>query len=123
MNSANFYFIHKNTNSVLNVYFEILQPVVHHSYHLYHMEKSENFRLIESIYIQEPIQMPVEKTYFPAIAIIKLKKKMVNLNSMVLTFDGPLYSDKIISIIQMVDLIVELATHMPVFLKRKVRIY
>ena len=94
MNSANFYFIHKNTNSVLNVYFEILQPVVHHSNHLYHMEKSENFRLIESVYIQEPIQMPVEKTYFPAIAIIKLKKKMVNLNSMVLTFDGPLYSDK-----------------------------
>ena len=94
MNSANFYFIHKNTNSVLNVYFEILQPVVHHSNHLYHMEKSENFRLIESVYIQEPIQMPVEITYFPAIAIIKLKKKMVNLNSMVLTFDGPLYSDK-----------------------------
>ena len=77
-----------------NAYCEILQPVVDHYNHLYHMEKSENFRLIESVYIQEPIQMPVEITYFPAIAIIKLKKKMVNLNSMVLTFDGPLYSDK-----------------------------
>ena len=94
MNSANFYFIHKNTNAVLNADCEILQPVVDHTNHLYHMERSENFRLIESVYIQEPIQMPVEITYFPAIAIIKLKKKMVNLNSMVLTFDGPLYSAK-----------------------------
>ena len=79
---------------MLNAHCEILQPVVDHSNHLYHMEKSENFRLIESIYIQEPIQTPVEITYMPAIAIIKLKKKMVNLNPMVLTFDGPLYSAK-----------------------------
>ena len=58
------------------------------------MERSENFRLIESVHIQEPIQMPVEITYFPAIAIVKLKKKMVNLNPVVLTSDGPLYSAK-----------------------------
>ena len=94
MNSANFYFIHKNTNAVLNDHCEIFQPVVDHTHHLYHMEKSENFRLIESVYIQEPIQMPVEITYFPAIAVIKLKKKMVNLNPIVLTSDGPLYSAK-----------------------------
>ena len=75
---------------MLNAHCEILQPVVDHNNHLYHMEESENLCLIESVHIQEPIQMPVEITYFPAIAIIKLKKKMVNLNSMALRFDGPL---------------------------------
>ena len=56
------------------------------------MEKSKNIRFIENIFIQEPNQ--IDKTYFPAIAIVKLNKEMVNLNSAVLTFDGPLYSVK-----------------------------
>ena len=58
------------------------------------MEKSKNVRFIENIFIQESNTMPPEKSYFPAIAILKLNKEMVNLNSAVLTFDGPLYSVK-----------------------------
>ena len=58
------------------------------------MEKSKNVRFIENIFIQEPNTMPPEKSYFPAIAIVKLNKEMVNLNSAVLTFDGPLHSVK-----------------------------
>ena len=58
------------------------------------MEKSKNVRFIENIFIQESNTMPPEKSYFPAIAIVKLNKEMDNLNSAVLTFDGPLYSVK-----------------------------
>ena len=62
--------------------------------HLYYMEKTENFRSIESIFIQAPKQLPAEKSYFPAIAILKLDREMVNLNSMLHTLDGPLVNHK-----------------------------
>ena len=40
------------------------------------MEKSkfDNIRKIESIFIQEPEELPAEKSYFPAFAVIKLNK-------------------------------------------------
>ena len=43
------------------------------------MEKSnfENIRLVESIFIQEPEELPVEKSYFPALAVIKLNRVMI----------------------------------------------
>ena len=42
------------------------------------MERSnfENVCLVESIWIQEPGKLPVEKSYFPAIAVIKLNRLM-----------------------------------------------
>ena len=42
------------------------------------MEKSDfnNVRLVESIFIQEPGKFPVEKSYFPALAIIKMNRLM-----------------------------------------------
>ena len=41
-----------------------------------HVEKSkfDNIRTIESIFIQEPEELPAEKSYFPAFAVIKLNK-------------------------------------------------
>ena len=43
------------------------------------MEKSHynNVRLVESIFIQEPGKFPVEKSYFPALAVIKLNRLMI----------------------------------------------
>ena len=42
------------------------------------MERSnfDNVRLVESIFIQEPGKFPVEKSYFPALAVIKLNRLM-----------------------------------------------
>ena len=42
------------------------------------MEKSnfDNVRLVESIFIQEPGKFPVEKSYFPVLAVIKLNRLM-----------------------------------------------
>ena len=36
----------------------------------------DNVCLIESIFIQEPGKFPVEKSYFPALAVIKLNRLM-----------------------------------------------
>ena len=42
------------------------------------MERSnfDNVCLVESIFIQEPGKFPVEKSYFPALAVIKLNRLM-----------------------------------------------
>ena len=42
------------------------------------MERSnfDNVRLVESIFIQEPGKFPVEKSYLPALAVIKLNRLM-----------------------------------------------
>ena len=47
------------------------------------MEKSnfENIRFIESIFIQEPEELPAEKSYFPALAVIKLNRVMITENN------------------------------------------
>ena len=59
--------------------FHIFYPRVDRDSHLLHMEKSnfENIRLVESIFIQEPEELPVEKSYFPALAVIKLNRVMI----------------------------------------------
>jgi hypothetical protein len=36
--------------------------------------KFDNVRTIESIFIQEPEKLPVEKSYFPAFVVMKLNK-------------------------------------------------
>ena len=43
------------------------------------MEKSkfDNVHTIESIFIQEPEELPAEKSYFPALAVIKLNRLMM----------------------------------------------
>ena len=42
------------------------------------MERSnfDNIGLVESILIQEPGKFPVEKSYFPALAVVKLNRLM-----------------------------------------------
>ena len=42
------------------------------------MERSnfENIRFVESIFIQEPEELPAEKSYFPALAVVKLNRLM-----------------------------------------------
>ena len=42
------------------------------------MERSnfDNVCLVERIFIQEPGKFPVEKSYFPALAVIKLNRLM-----------------------------------------------
>ena len=67
------------------------------------MERSnfDNVRLVESIFIQEPEKIPVEKSYFPALAVIKLNRLMTTednqitinnvLNGLLRNFGNDLY--------------------------------
>ena len=63
------------------------------------MEKSDfnNVRLVESIFIQEPGKFPVEKSYFPALAVIKLNRLMTTEDNQITinyVFNGLLHNSR-----------------------------
>ena len=63
------------------------------------MEKSDfnNVRLVESIFIQEPGKFPVEKSYFPVLAVIKLNRLMTTEDSQITinyVFNGLLHNSR-----------------------------
>ena len=63
------------------------------------MERSnfDNVRLVESIFIQEPGKFPVEKSYFPALAVIKLNRLMATEDNQITinyVFNGLLHNSR-----------------------------
>ena len=63
------------------------------------MERSnfDNVRMVESIFIQEPGKFPVEKSYFPVLAVIKLNRLMTTEDSQITinyVFNGLLHNSR-----------------------------
>ena len=57
----------------------------------------DNVRLVESIFIQEPGKFPVEKSYFPVLAVIKLNRLMTTEDSQITinyVFNGLLHNSR-----------------------------
>ena len=72
--------------------FLLFQPLVDYrdnNCHLIHLEKSIHENKIETIFIQEPENIPAEKSYFPAFAVIKLNRLM-HFTDKTLMNDGPI---------------------------------